>query len=343
MPRHILAALAPDYAVEALIGKGGMGEVYRGREVALDRTVAIKVLPAELASEKTTVDRFVREARIAARLQHPNIVPIHAVGARNGVQFFTMDMIEGESLSGHVIRAKDTGGLSIEECRRIVTDIARALAHAHSKGVVHRDLKPSNIMIERGGRVLVMDFGLAKAAESSQLTVSGAMLGTPRYMSPEQAEGKKTGPVSDIYSLGLVYYFLLLGDDLVQASSLGAVVAMHLTADLRGKVQSQLHLPESDRDLICRMIAREPENRPPDGHEIIEALTGITALPSDHSLETTEYVIGRPNLLQRSPPPGSSPQAATPTPSTPARKKARQKMQTLLDKLERSKKGDEDR
>lgn len=335
VPHHLSNALSPDYNVEALIGKGGMGEVYRAREVALDRRVAVKVLPADLASEKQTIERFIREARIAAKLQHPNIISIHAVGTRESIHFFTMDLIKGETLTGRVIRCKEAGGLSAGECRGIIHDIAGAIDHAHQKGIIHRDLKPGNVMIEKGGRVLVMDFGLAKATESSQLTVSGAMLGTPRYMSPEQAQGEPIGPPSDIYSLGLIYYYLFIGDDLVQASSLGAVVGMHLSADLKGKVQKQKEIPRRDRDLVCKMIERNPGNRPKSAGWVAEELAAERSVPQPRESEETKQ-------LPSAPSPTPPPHSPTPTPGTPARKKARKRMQELLDKLNRSTEGNSD-
>jgi serine/threonine-protein kinase len=340
VPQHLVQAVAPEYVVEALIGKGGMGEVYRAKDTALDRKVALKVLPAEFASEQHTVDRFIREARIAAKLQHPNIVPIHAVGTSGAVHYFTMDLIDGESLTAHTIRHRDSGGLPHDRCRQIVRDIASGLDHAHSKGVVHRDLKPSNVMVESSGRVLVMDFGLAKAAESSQLTVSGAMLGTPRYMSPEQANGEEAGPASDIYSLGLIYFFLFAGDDLVQASSLGAVVAQHLSADLQSKVSQCGKIPDSDRELICRMIARDARERVGAASQVVEALATSGSGPSVAPVESLETEIRpqTPSPAQASP----SPATPSPAPRSQTQKKARERMEKLLGKLDRSRDGDRD-
>src|SRR3990167_8719857 len=207
-------ALGSDYTIEGEIGRGGMGVVFRARDERLHRRVAIKVLPPELAFQKEIRERFTREAQTSARLSHPHIVPIHDVGDGNGLVYFIMGLVEGESLGA---RLKRRGRLPPEEARRIMRETADALSAAHAVSVIHRDIKPDNILLEgTRGRVMVTDFGIAKALSSSSgatLTGAGIAIGTPQFMSPEQAAGERTlDGRSDLYSLGVVTYQMLAGD-----------------------------------------------------------------------------------------------------------------------------------
>jgi serine/threonine-protein kinase len=199
-----------DYELLEEVGRGGMGVVFRARQVSLDRIVAVKmILRGRLASE-SDLQRFLAEAAATARLVHPSIVPVYEVGDIDGRPFFSMQFIEGETLADRVTR----GPMPQREAARLMAEVARAVQFAHEKGFVHRDLKPSNILITRDGQPLITDFGLAKEAGASlDLTRSGMMVGTPSYMSPEQAGGRKEllGPATDIYSLGAMLYFTLTG------------------------------------------------------------------------------------------------------------------------------------
>jgi serine/threonine-protein kinase len=188
--QRLKEALGDTYTIEGEIGGGGMGVVYRARDERLQRRVAIKVLPPELAFQREIRERFTREAQTAARLQHPHIVPIHDVGEGNGLVYFVMGLVEGESLGGRIRRR---GKLPPEEARRIMKETADALSAAHAVSVIHRDIKPDNILLEgTRGRVMVTDFGIAKALSTGSgatLTGVGVAIGTPSYMSPEQAAG----------------------------------------------------------------------------------------------------------------------------------------------------------
>ncbi|OYV67134.1 MAG: hypothetical protein B7Z72_10140, partial [Gemmatimonadetes bacterium 21-71-4] len=210
---RLAEAFGGAYTLEAEIGRGGMGVVYRAHDEKLKRTVAIKVLPPELAYRRDIRARFVREAETAARLSHPNIVPIHGVGEANDLVYFVMGFVDGESLG---LRLKRRGQLSIEEARRIMRETSDALAAAHQQGVIHRDVKPDNILLEgTRGRVMVTDFGIAKAlsAEGGTLTDTGIAIGTPAFMSPEQAAGERViDGRSDLYSLGVVAFQMLTGE-----------------------------------------------------------------------------------------------------------------------------------
>ncbi len=214
LPADVLDDLLEDYTVRRLLGHGGMGAVYLAHHTALDREVAIKVLPAELSADASFAKRFEREARSMARMDHPHIVRVHDFGrTRDGHPYFVMEFIDGCDLH-HLIH---NGKIDVPQALQIVTQICDALSYAHSMGIVHRDIKPSNVLIDRQGRVKIADFGLARPleerkAESSALTQSGSVLGTLEYMAPEQLMGKPADHRADIYALGVLIYELLTGD-----------------------------------------------------------------------------------------------------------------------------------
>ena len=203
-------ALGHQYRIVRLLGRGGMGAVFLAREQALERLVAIKVLPKASAADEETRQRFRREARTAAGLSHANIVPLHGFGEIEGLLYLVMGFVSGESLRD---RLKRDQRLPEQEARRILADVAEALASAHRHNVVHRDVKPDNILIEdETGRAFLADFGIAKGLDGGEeLTQLGQVVGTPLYMSPEQAAGKDVDPRSDLYSLGAVAFTMLAG------------------------------------------------------------------------------------------------------------------------------------
>ncbi|HET6462395.1 MAG TPA: serine/threonine-protein kinase, partial [Candidatus Krumholzibacteria bacterium] len=206
------------YRIDVLIGRGGMGEVYRARDTRLDRDVALKILPAGMASDPARLERFEREAKTVAGLNHPNIVTLHSVEEHDGIRFITMELVEGQALDGVIT----SDGLPLARVFEVGVAVAGALAAAHEKGVVHRDLKPANVMIAKDGHVKVLDFGLAKLTETpssreqavtqvSPLTTDGAIMGTVPYMSPEQLRGENVDHRSDIFSLGIMLYEMTAG------------------------------------------------------------------------------------------------------------------------------------
>ena len=258
------------FAVESLLGRGGMGSVYKARELTLDRHVALKIVPESRRGDAQFVERFRREARIAARLRHPRIVSVHEVGNLGGFPYFSMDYIDGSTLRTLVRRR---GPLPSEDAISIVVEVCRAVGHAHSKGVIHRDLKPENVMIDGEGDIFVMDFGLARATEEPGLTQSGVIMGTPFYMSPEQLAGEKLDERSDVYSIGLILYYCLTGEDLFAAEAISAVIAKHQSIRIRDVLQLNTLLPPNMQDVLVSMLEEDRNMRTRSVKEVLERLT----------------------------------------------------------------------
>jgi serine/threonine-protein kinase len=263
-------AVVGRYSLERELGRGGMGIVFLAHEVALDRPVALKLLPPELAVRPQLRQRFLREARTAAKLSHPHIVPIHAVDQAGDFVFFAMAFIDGQSL-GQRVRLR--GPLPASEATRILREVAWALAYAHAQGVVHRDVKPDNILLERGsGRALVTDFGIAHVREAPGMTAVGEVLGTAEYMSPEQASGESVDARSDIYSLGVLGYYALSGRLPFEGETVGAVLAKHITQPAPPVTAVAPGAPSRLARTVDQCLAKEPARRYADGAELAEAL-----------------------------------------------------------------------
>jgi serine/threonine protein kinase len=276
---RITVAVGTEYLIENEIGRGGMAVVYRATDLRLHRTVAIKVLPPDVAFNSDVRARFIREAQTAAQLSHPNIVPIYAVDEKdNGsVVFFVMSYVDGESLGA---RLKREGAWPIDQTVRVLRDVADALAYAHARGVVHRDIKPDNILIERAtGRPMVTDFGIARAAAGeTRLTVTGVAVGTPAYMSPEQALGERElDGRSDLYSLAVVGYHMLTGDTPFKASNTPAMLVKHVSERPRPVREKRPEVPAYLAVAIDRALAKRPEDRWADAAEFRDALDAARA------------------------------------------------------------------
>ncbi len=251
-------AVAGHYALERELGRGGMAVVYLARDVRLDRPVAIKLLPPDLAAHGKLRDRFMREARTAARLSHPHIVPIHAVDEVRGYVFYVMSYVEGETLAE---RVANRGPLTPRETSRVLQEVAGALAAAHGQGVVHRDVKPGNILLERAtGRAMVTDFGIARVADGGETAV-GELLGTPEYMSPEQAAGDAVDARSDVYSLGVVAYYMVSGQLPFTAPTIQAVLAKQLTEVPPPVASVAAGIPRSLANAIDTCLIKDPSRR----------------------------------------------------------------------------------
>jgi len=260
-------ALAGRYSIDRELGRGGMGVVYLAREVHLDRPVAIKLLPPDRAVEPTLRERFLREARLAAKLSHPNIIPIHAVEDTGGFVFYVMAFVDGETLAERV-RAR--GPLPGSEGTRVLREVAWALAHAHGQGLVHRDVKPDNILLESGtGRVLVADFGIAAAAG-----VAGpeGIAGTPEFMSPEQALGGQIDARSDLYGLGATAFYLFSGRLPFDGAGATEILAKQVTEPPPPLASLGLAVPRRLASLVDRCLAKDPGHRPESALALAEQL-----------------------------------------------------------------------
>ncbi len=274
LPARLAEALGDAYTIEGEIGRGGMGVVYRAQDERLQRRVAIKVLPPELAYQQEIRQRFTREAQTAAKLSHPHVVPIYTVGEGKGLVYFVMGYVDGESVGG---RIKRRGRLPVEEVRRIMKETADALSAAHNLSIIHRDIKPDNILLEgTRGRVMVTDFGIAKALSATSgatLTGVGVAIGTPSFMSPEQAAGEREiDGRSDLYSLGIVAYQMLSGELPFTAPTVAGILMKQITEpapdirDLRNDVPEDLALA------VARCLEKDPENRWPTADALRRAL-----------------------------------------------------------------------
>ena len=276
------------FSIISELGRGGMGVVFKVQDLTLNRLVAIKVLPPLLAQRPDLKERFLREARTAARLNHPNIVPIHAVEEHGNLLFFVMAFIEGETLEDRVVR---TGPLPLGEAMRIFHEVSWALAEAHREGVVHRDIKPANVILERSsGRAMVTDFGIAIQKGVDRVTGTGQVVGTLRFMSPEQAGGLSVDGRSDIYSLGLTTFFALTGRTPHEARTLLQAALPELSAE--DTMLSALR-PEAPRSLVRIVEAclpAAPSDRVQSAAELAEQVGEIRTLVPESDTRVQRYV-----------------------------------------------------
>jgi serine/threonine-protein kinase len=271
-------ALAGDYSLERELGRGGMGVVYLAREVQLDRYVAVKVLPQSLAMQPEVRERFLREARLAASLSHPHIVPIHRVGESRGFVFFAMGYVNGETLGE---RLRSRGPLPPSAAARLLREVAWALSYAHSHGVVHRDIKPDNILIEaETGRAVVTDFGIAQGISEAAAQGIGEVAGTAHYMSPEQARGEPIDGRSDFYSLGVVGYLALTGRLPIDAPTISQFLIKQQNEDATPLARLAPSAPVALAKAIERCLRRRPDDRFASGEALAEALDAASALPT---------------------------------------------------------------
>lgn len=251
-------ALAGQYEIDREIGRGGMGVVYLARDLRLDRMVAIKTLPLHLANDPLIRDRFLREARTAARLAHPNIVPVHRADEIGGQVFFVMGFIDGDSVAQKLV----AGPLSPRDALPILRDVSMALGHAHKQGVIHRDVKTENILLDTlSGRAMVTDFGIAHVAAAQPLTATGQVLGTVYYLSPEQVSDEEVDARSDIYSLGVVGFAMLSGRFPFDGGSASAVLISHVIKPAPKLLSVAPHVPASLAAIIDRCLTKDPDGR----------------------------------------------------------------------------------
>jgi predicted Ser/Thr protein kinase len=270
LKERLARTLAGRYEIIRLLGRGGMAVVFLAQDLVLEREVAIKVLPPETSHDTKLIPRFQQEAKTAARLDHPNIIPIYRVESEAGLNYFVMKYVNGRPLD----QVLDDGPLSVAQARRVLREAALALGHAHKRKIVHRDVKPANIMLEADGRVVLTDFGISKAAQgSSQLTGTGAIIGTPHYMAPEQAKGLEVDGRADQYALAIVGHQLLTGKVPFDGTAHSILYKQVFeppppVIDVR---------PDTPKDLsraLERALSKDPEHRFPSMEDFAAAVSG---------------------------------------------------------------------
>ncbi|MGH7638360.1 MAG: protein kinase domain-containing protein [Gemmatimonadaceae bacterium] len=267
----IKEATQGEYEIERELGRGGMAAVYLARDVALNRKVAIKTMLPEVISRPGMVQRFKREAQMAAGLSHPHIVQIHGVRETPRLVYFVMKCIEGRSIDSIL---SERGALDLETARLIMQQAGSALSFAHHRGIVHRDVKPANIMIDENGWAVMTDFGIAKIDDAQNLTATGTAIGTPHYMSPEQFHNKPVTGASDQYALAIVAYEMLTGKKPFDGGTVAEIITKHLFSPPPDVRQDRADLPASVAEALTRMLAKEPADRFPDLDSAIAAFGG---------------------------------------------------------------------
>ena len=290
---HLRDATLGEYEILLELGSGGMATVFLAHDLQLDRRVAIKLMHPTLLAGEDMVERFILEARTAAGLSHPNIIPIHAVKVQEDLLYFVMKFIEGRPLDS-IIRAE--APLDADMVRQIVTQVGDALAYAHRHGVIHRDIKPANIIISTDGHPILADFGIAKVADRPGLTMTGATIGTPTYMSPEQCDAEPLTGASDQYSLGVTAFEMLTGRPPFEAPGYMALMMKHMAVPappIRSLVPG---CPPDLAITIDRMLAKKPEDRFPVMEQVIETLAAVP-VASPHTVRTqlVQYALADPN------------------------------------------------
>jgi serine/threonine protein kinase len=268
----VKAELGRDYRIERELGRGGMAVVYKGVEVALDRVVALKVVPPDHANSAQAAERFRREAKLAASLDHPNIIPVYRVGQAGPLHYMAMKFVEGRAVDAIL---EQQGALPISIVVAVLKSAASGLAFAHERKVVHRDIKPANILVDKDGRVMVSDFGIARALEEVSMTASGMMIGTPYYMSPEQCGGQKVSPQSDQYSLGIMGFQMLTGDVPFLADSMVGVIQHHYMTPVPDILQVRENVPKELLDIIYCALNKDPHDRFPNTKDMAVALENV--------------------------------------------------------------------
>ena len=273
----LIGRVVGTYRIEAMLGAGGMGEVFRAHDSKLDRPVALKLLPADVACDRDRLRRFLAEARAVSSINHPNILIIHDFGDVDGRPFIVSELVEGETLRERLTR----GRIAPAEAMRIGLQVTAALAATHSRGIVHRDIKPDNVMIRPDGYVKVLDFGLMKLMPTGDVdldethTEPGRLLGTPHYMSPEQARGLETDPRSDVWSVGILMYEMLAGHVPFSGPSTADVIAAILHDEVTAAGLRTLQVPEPLSRLVLATLSKDAARRHESAAELHAALAEL--------------------------------------------------------------------
>ncbi len=279
------------FEIIGTIGKGGMGDVYKARQISLNRLVALKILPVEFSRNEEFAQRFESEANVVSKLEHQNIVTTYDYGADGAIRYLAMTFVEGENLGDLLGRR---GHLEPDEVVDLAKQVGRALKYAHSKRVLHRDIKPQNILVARGGQVLVTDFGIAKMLEQSKITNTGVVVGTPEYMSPEQAEGLELDQRTDIYSLGIVMYETLCGSPPFEADTPLSVAYKHVNVQPEPLREKKPEIPISLERIVLKALAKDREMRYKSADELLADLDN--AFTDAHRQETRDINAVRLNI-----------------------------------------------
>ena len=265
------AVLDGKFEIVECIASGGMGEVYRGIDLDLSRSVAIKVLTKP--SEEFT-ERFIREAKSMAALDHPNIVPIYGIGTHQGFHYFVMKFVTGQTLEYALKRQRLElePSFDMSQIINIVCAMFRALDHAHRRGILHRDIKPGNIMLDATEQPILMDFGIVKRLEDARTTQTGVIFGTPQYMSPEQAMGQGQTPATDVYSVGVIAFEMLSGRLPFVADSVYSMLLAHVNRPVPDLRELNPMVPVWLADVVCQMLEKKPEERFSSANEVVKAI-----------------------------------------------------------------------
>ncbi len=256
--RRVRMVLEGEFDVERELARGGMGVIFKATEVGLRRSVALKVLPPELGLNVRSAERFKREARMVAELDHPNIIPVYRVGQLGGIFFIAMKFIEGRSL-GLILDTQ--GALPVPVTLQVLRGATRGLAYAHDRHIIHRDIKGGNILVDQDGRVMVSDFGVALRAADVNLTADGTVIGTPPFMSPEQCAGRRTGPQSDQYSIGIVGFQMLTGAVPFRADTIAGMMQHHFFTPAPDVRQARDDVPPALAEVLNRTLQKDPAAR----------------------------------------------------------------------------------
>jgi serine/threonine protein kinase len=304
--------LGDRYTLLEVLGDGGMARVYLAHDNVLERDVALKVLREQYANDEGFVERFRREAKNAASLNHPSIVQVYDQGqAEDGTYYMAMEYVPGSTLKERIVRE---GPLDPRQAAGIASQVAEALESAHGRGIVHRDIKPQNVLLTASGDAKVADFGIARAASSKTITGTNLVLGTAAYMSPEQVRGERVGPASDLYSLGVVLYEMLTGEQPHKADDPIATAMKHLGEPPRHPREVNPAVPRDTNALVVKLLAKEPEDRyasaaalAEDLRRVRDGLSPLAPSPRDRTTTPLHKNAGRPRTAPTVAAPGRAP------------------------------------
>jgi eukaryotic-like serine/threonine-protein kinase len=283
------------YELLELIGKGGMSSVYKAHDRLLDRQIAVKVLHPHFTEDEEYVERFRREARSVAQLSHPNIVTVIDRGEDGGRQFIVFEYVEGENLKQLLDR---TGPMPVRDALLLALQMARALSFAHGRGLIHRDVKPQNVLLNADGQAKMTDFGIARSIDVQGVTITGTVLGTSEYIAPEQARGEKVDAQTDVYSLGVVLYELLVGGVPYQGETFVTVALKHVNEPVPPVLERRPELPPRVALAVERAMAKSPDERFPSMQELVDELEACLA-ELDPSAEQATMISRRPVAPKR--------------------------------------------